>query len=693
MSRFIDLLLRHLTSLMILLVGITLTTIWSVIEINDERQQREHAAENIVKKYAANLQSSLDQRLFTLDALNAFVHSYAELDLEDEVQEKQFSQHFRQFADELHISVDGILSLQLAPQGVISYMTGNQQNSKALGYDLFEMDNRREQIIRAIYEHSQVITGPIHLIQGGEGIIARKAIFAAHSPNASPERLKEKLLLAEGSLVPRDFWGLASVLFTTEALLQKAGLYQTKQENFEFAIKGRHGMGFDGEVFWGAPDIFTDPASLHIIEFDAGSWVLAVRHATHFPVIRIIMIVVLGLVLTGLAIYGEILFSKNRSARESERAKDIFLASMSHEIRSPLNGIVGMTSLLRRTALNDEQQRLINGIESSTSHLSAVIGDILDFSKIAAGKIELEYHAVELDELIEQCLDMVRPQAEAKSHSLKIQIDDALSGRYIKTDKTRFKQILVNLLSNAIKFTPNGGEITVHVYTQEHDDEARLLIDVIDNGIGMTEAEMTRLFQRFSQGDPSTTRKYGGTGLGLAISRNLSRLMNGDLTVNSRKNQGSTFTLTLPLTLTSAPPRLDIQPSLEDQQLPSQLKILVVDDLPMNRQMMLMMLKKIGFRADEAANGLEAITLQQENAYDVIFMDWEMPEVDGVEATRRIRKLPGNGNKPWIIALTANANSTHKEQCLAAGMNDYVSKPVSIEDIVNKLKQIKGNPV
>lgn len=238
MSRFIDLLLRHLTSLMILLVGITLTTIWSVIEINDERQQREHAAENIVKKYAANLQSSLDQRLFTLDALNAFVHSYAELNLEDEAQEKQFSHHFRQFADELHISVDGILSLQLAPQGVISYMTGNQQNSKALGYDLFEMDNRREQIIRAIYEHSQVITGPIRLIQGGEGIIARKAIFASHSPNASPERLKEKLMMAEGSLVPRDFWGLASVLFTTEALLQKAGLYQTKQENFEFAIKG-----------------------------------------------------------------------------------------------------------------------------------------------------------------------------------------------------------------------------------------------------------------------------------------------------------------------------------------------------------------------------------------------------------------------------------------------------------------------
>jgi CheY-like chemotaxis protein len=258
-----------------------------------------------------------------------------------------------------------------------------------------------------------------------------------------------------------------------------------------------------------------------------------------------------------------------------------------------------------------------------------------------------------------------------------------------KTDETRFKQIIINLLSNAIKFTDNGGEIKLLAEIRHIGEDALLTVTVRDNGIGMSESEIARLFQRFTQADASTTRKYGGTGLGLAISRNLARLMDGDLSVFSVKHQGSDFTLQLPFE------QLTIQIDDSNNVLPAlsldeNLRILVVDDLPMNLTMMVMMLKKLGFEADTATNGLEAVKRQASESYDLIFMDWEMPELDGVEATRRIRNLNGADNKPWIIALTANASTTHKEACIKAGMNDYLAKPVSIDQIANKLKQVSA---
>lgn len=672
----------------ITLLGFTLTVILTALEIREVTQQRSQAASDTAKKYASSLQSSLDQRLFTLDALNAFVHSYAELDLRDPVEEKQFHDHFTQFADELHLSVDGILSLQLAPQGVIGYVTGDRNNNKALGYDLFEDDARREQIIRAIYKFRQVITGPITLLQGGEAIIARKAIFAAQSPNASAHRLKEKLILDDSSQVPLDFWGLASVLFTPEALLSKAGLAETSQDAFDFAIRGRHGLGAQGEVFWGDESVFDRADAIEEVNFSAGKWQLAVVHTTPFSYFQALLLAIMGTLITGLAVYGEILISRNRVARESDLAKDAFLASMSHEIRSPLNGVVGLTSLLRKTSLEEEQVKLVEGIESSAEQLSAVIGDILDFSKIAAGKVEIETHPVDLEKAVYECLDTVRPNAQMKAQNISVSIYHQLEHRLIETDKTRLKQILLNLLSNAVKFTGNDGLIKV-VIEKVRETEADLLsISVVDTGIGLTETETNRLFKRFSQGDMSTTRKYGGTGLGLAISRNLARLMGGDLTVDSVKGHGSTFTLKLPLKLSDTR-----EEAIQDDQIEpiakKDLKVLVVDDLPMNQSMLVLMLNKIGYAADVADNGLEAVNKFKENHYDLIFMDWEMPVMDGIEATRLIRAHQQDHKGPWIIALTANASTSHKTACQEAGMDDYVAKPVGITDITRKLRQMR----
>lgn len=674
----------------ITLLGFTLTLILTALEIREVTQQRSQSASDTAKKYASSLQSSLDQRLFTLDALNAFVHSYAELDLRDPVEEKQFYHHFTQFADELHLSVDGILSLQLAPQGVIGYVTGDQNNNKALGYDLFEDDARREQIIRAIYKYRQVITGPISLLQGGEAIIARKAIFAAQSPNASAHRLKEKLIFDDTSTVPLDFWGLASVLFTPEALLNKAGLAETSQDTFDFAIRGRHGLGVQGEVFWGDKSVFDRADAVEEVNFSAGNWQLALVHTTPFSYFQALLLAIMGTLITGFAVFGEILISRNRAARESDLAKDAFLASMSHEIRSPLNGVVGLTSLLRETSLKDEQMKLVDGIESSADQLSAVIGDILDFSKIAAGKVEIETRPVDLEKAVYECLDTVRPNAQMKSQNISVSIYHQLEHRLIETDKTRFKQILLNLLSNAVKFTGNHGQIKVVIEKVRETEADFLSVSVVDTGIGLTESEINRLFKRFSQGDMSTTRKYGGTGLGLAISRNLARLMGGDLTVDSVKDHGSTFTLKLPLKLSDT--REEAKHSEQaDWTTKKDLKVLVVDDLLMNRNMLVLMLDKIGYAADVADNGLEAVNKFKENHYDLIFMDWEMPVMDGIEATKLIRAQQEDENSPWIIALTANASTSHKTACQEAGMDDYVAKPVGIADITRKISQMRFN--
>ena len=677
--------------LVILLFGSLMTGVLTLLQYKSIEAQREQQADDELKKTTAALQSALDERLFTLDALDAFVSSYAELDLNDKQQEQQFQHHFDQFSSQLHQSVDGILSMQLAPQGIIRYLTGNG-NEKALGYDLFEDDSRKEQIIRAIYQYHQVITGPIDLVQGGEAIIARKAVFAGHSPNASAERLQQKLIYEDPSLLPDNFWGLATVLFTTDAILSHAGLEQASTDKFRYAIKGRHGLGAEGEVFWGDPQIFNETPQMQAIVFDAGQWLLAVEHKHGFPLTSLIIIALMGLALTLAAVYAEVLLSRNRRAVESEAAKDAFLASMSHEIRSPLNSVVGLSSLLRNTELDDQQNKLVSGIEAGAGQLSAVIGDILDFSKIAAGKIELEYRPVRLKNMLKQCLEIVQPQAERLSHQIELNLAPALHNSVIHTDEVRCKQILLNLLSNAIKFTEAGGNIKLTADVDTVDDGQQLFISVKDNGIGLSQTEQGQLFQRFTQADSSTTRKYGGSGLGLAISKNLALLMDGDITVISARNQGSKFTLCLPLLLTDMPDEITdthVQPMADK----AELKILVVDDLPMNVTMMVMMLEKLGLKSDTAENGQQAVEKQQQHQYDLIFMDWEMPVLDGIEATKQIRQQTKSSEQsPWIIALTANASIRYKDICIEAGMNDYLAKPIAIDDLAARIKSLTVSP-
>ena len=376
----------------------------------------------------------------------------------------------------------------------------------------------------------------------------------------------------------------------------------------------------------------------------------------------------------------QLLTQAKLQAEANSIAKSTFLANMSHEIRTPLNGIIGMTHILRRGAVTPVQADRLDKIDKSANHLLCTINDILDLSKIEAGKIVLEDLPVEISSLLSNIDSIMLSRVQAKGLKLQMVADTSLPE--LQGDETRLKQALLNYVANAIKFTESGTITLRTVKQQESVDSVLIRFEVQDTGIGIAPEAVPRLFNAFSQADSSTLRKYGGTGLGLAITQRLAKLMGGEVGVESTPGIGSTFWFTARLTKSNDPSPC-ARPILSEaehalRQRHSGRRILIVDDEPLNLEVARFMLEDIGLLIDTAEDGIQAIKQARETDYAAILMDMQMPNLDGVGATRKIRAMANRAQTP-ILAMTANAFVEDRARCIEAGMNDFISKPFTPE--------------
>jgi two-component system sensor histidine kinase/response regulator len=382
------------------------------------------------------------------------------------------------------------------------------------------------------------------------------------------------------------------------------------------------------------------------------------------------------------------LIEAKEAAERASQAKGDFLAMMSHEIRTPLNAVLGFSELLSAMPLGREQADYLRTIQENSSALLVILNDVLDYSKIESGRLDLHPGPVDIVRMVRSAGDFFRPQAAGKGIDLRVVSSGDLPDTLL-CDAARLNQVLHNLLSNAVKFTEKGGVI-VEVVSGGPPAEGfwPVVIRVRDTGIGIALDRHPGLFDPFYQADNSTRRRFGGTGLGLAIVKRLATLMNGTIEVESEAGGGSLFTLSLSL---REPEKEPSPPERDLKRLSVNLgsllpKILVVEDNPTNRRLVRLFLKKLGHEADEAANGFDGVEMVAANSYDVIFMDLEMPGMDGYEATRLIREAQ-NGASPFIVALTAHALPEHRERSLQAGMDSYLSKPVKLADLKGVLRE------
>jgi len=394
------------------------------------------------------------------------------------------------------------------------------------------------------------------------------------------------------------------------------------------------------------------------------------------------------------ALEAELIMAKE-TAEQASRAKSMFLSNMSHEMRTPMNAIIGMAAIAKKASDEERRNYALGKVEESSAHLLGIINDILDMSKIEANKLELTSVHIDLRNLMQKAVSFVRLHMDEKKHKFFMNVENNVPFFYFGDDQ-RLTQVLTNLLSNAAKFTPEDGEISVCIsLNSEENGICELCFKVADSGIGISAEQQQKIFKTFEQAESGTTRKYGGTGLGLAISKRIVEMMGGQITVDSELGKGSIFTFTIKLKynndFSSLPESNKSEETINLGNAFAGKKLLLAEDIEINREILISLLENSGLIIDTAENGREALEkiISVPGAYDIVFMDMQMPEMDGLEATRKIREYENKTARKRIpiIAMTANVFKEDIENCILAGMDDHIGKPIDIGNVFEKLKK------